>query len=86
MGKNYRECADIWSVGVLIFEMICGESPFNAECANDIYENIIKVKYTFPDFVSDDAKDLLSRIFIFNKSDRLTLEQIKKHKWLNCVF
>ena len=58
---------DIWSVGVLMFELLTGLSPFTPKDAGKneklieemTYKNIASIKYTFPSNFPSDAKDLV---------------------------
>lgn len=81
--QKYRECVDVWSIGVLIYEMICGTSPFNADFIDGILDNIKNIRYSFPDHVSFEARDLLSKIFVLDKNNRFSLSDIMNHSWTN---
>ena len=50
-----------------------------------MYKKIIAGKYTIPDFVSKPAKDLIKKILETNPKKRVTIPEIKKHKWFNIV-
>uniref|UniRef100_A0A4W5MIX9 non-specific serine/threonine protein kinase n=2 Tax=Hucho hucho TaxID=62062 RepID=A0A4W5MIX9_9TELE len=85
-GKGYygREC-DWWSVGVFIFEMLVGDTPFYAESLVGTYGKIMdhKNNLNFPDDVqmSNDAKDLICA-FLSDREVRLGrngVEEIKRH-------
>ncbi len=66
---DYR--VDIWSVGVLIYELINGFGPFSNELiqTNNISEDKVKqniqtINYKAPPLMSEDSKDLVSRILV----------------------
>jgi len=63
---------DIWSVGVVCFTALAGESPFAAGDAEVTYKRILDNEYEFPDNVniSDDARDCIDRILRTDPSDR----------------
>jgi cGMP-dependent protein kinase len=58
-GKGYSFNVDLWSIGVCLFEFLCGFVPFaeKKEDPYDIYEEIIKNQLTFP----SNLKDKLAR-------------------------
>lgn len=61
-GKPHDHTADIWSLGVLCFELISGKPPFEAETYDDTYYRIQRALFTFPPFVSNSAKDLINKV------------------------
>lgn len=65
--------ADLWSLGVIIFMMLSGESPFKSQSQFITFRNIRDVKYTFPsdDSFSDETKDLISKLLVKDPLQRL---------------
>ena len=85
-GKKYDGTKiDIWSLGISLYAMLCGELPFDDEDNNmkNIVYKIKNGKYTLPDNLSPLCKDLIKRILEANPDKRITLEEIKNHKWVN---
>ena len=85
-GKMYDGTKiDIWSLGISLYAMVCGELPFDDENNNmkNIVYKIKNGKYTLPDNLSPLCKDLIKRILEANPDKRITLEEIKNHKWVN---
>ena len=72
---------DIWSVGVLMFELLAGYSPFSAKNNYDLYSNIKKLRIHWPNDFPPIAKNLVSSILKSNPNERPTLEEILNHKW-----
>jgi len=72
---------DIWSVGVVCFTALAGRSPFAASDVEATYGRILDNEFEFLDDVdvSDDARDLISRILRTDPSDRLSLDEIGLH-------
>lgn len=73
---------DIWSLGVLVFEMLVGKSPFKAKTKAIIRRNIINVRYTVPRIVGENAMDLIQKILVRDPRRRIPLEEILKHPWI----
>jgi serine/threonine protein kinase len=61
-GKMHNEKVDLWSLGVLCYEFLCGNPPFEAESHSDTYHRISKVELHFPSHVCAEARDLISKV------------------------
>jgi serine/threonine protein kinase len=62
-GKKHDVSADLWSLGVLLYEMICGKPPFEeAENSQETCRRIVNVDISYPDFVSKEARDLIQKV------------------------
>ena len=82
-GKMYHgSTVDIWSVGVVLFSMICGYLPFHEESNKEMYKKIIAGKYTIPSHVSKFARELIHSLLNTNPKKRIKIQQIKKHSWI----
>ena len=78
-GKPYDgRAADVWSAGVCLFGMLAGRLPFDDPSIRNLIQKIRKCEYEMPPF-SSPIKDLLSKIFVSEPSQRLTVSQIKRH-------
>lgn len=76
--------ADIWSMGICLYLMVCGDFPFNGEESRDLVREIVKKNVDVPDFVSPLFKDLIYKI-LENPDNRLTIQQIKEHPWMHII-
>eukprot|EP00164_Ancoracysta_twista_P012469 GFYU01019558.1.p1 GENE.GFYU01019558.1~~GFYU01019558.1.p1 ORF type:complete len:365 (-),score=139.35 GFYU01019558.1:87-1181(-) len=81
-GKGHDANVDIWSLGVLMYEFIVGEPPFFADGATNTYKKISEVAIEFPDFISEGAKDLISKLLCKNPAQRLPLDKVLEHPWI----
>jgi protein-serine/threonine kinase len=80
--QGYSSECDWWSVGVIMFEMLCGYPPFCSDTPTETYRKIMNWKETlvFPEEItlSAEAKDLILRLCCDQK-DRLGVKEIKAH-------
>jgi serine/threonine protein kinase len=65
---------DIWSLGILCYEFCCGFPPFEADNNDETYERIKKIDLKFPDHLSMEVRDMLSKVLTFDPTRRLSLE------------
>lgn len=85
-GKKYNGLqVDIWSCGVILFAIVCGYLPFEDPNTNVLYTKIKNGDYVIPDFISDDGRDLLKNILNTDPAKRYTIDEIRKHPWMNKV-
>lgn len=85
-GKKYHGTnVDIWSCGVILFALICGYLPFEDPNTSNLYKKILSADFQTPNYVSDEAKDLFSKILNTNPEERYTIDQIRQHPWFKLV-
>jgi aurora kinase len=80
--KAHDHQVDIWALGVLCYEFLCGQPPFEAEGSGATYSRIKRVDLKFPDHVCDSARDLISRLLRRRPDERLPLAQVPDHPWI----
>jgi len=84
--EGYGPPVDMWAVGILLYILLSGRLPFSGEEDQELYANIIEcqLEWKSPQFdtVSDDAKDLISKLVTLEPTDRLTASQALQHRWI----
>lgn len=83
---DYTEKCDLWSCGVLLYVLITGEFPFDAEFHEQLLAMILKAKYRLDGRIwfmaSHDLKDLIEELLQKEPLKRISAEQALKHPWI----
>ncbi|XP_076878359.1 SNF related kinase b [Brachyhypopomus gauderio] len=83
LGEEYDAPAvDIWSLGVILYMLVCGHPPFQEATDSETLTMIMDCCYTVPEHVSAQCKDLISRMLQRDPSKRAGLSEIEGHPWL----
>lgn len=86
----YTRSVDWWGLGVLIFEMLVGESPFSGESEEDIFDSIVNCDVNYPRFLSIEAVAIMRRLLHKNPNKRLgtserDAEDVKKQAFFRLI-
>ncbi|XP_036782316.1 aurora kinase C isoform X2 [Manis pentadactyla] len=81
-GRTYNENVDLWCIGVLCYELLVGNPPFESSSHSETYRRILKVDVRFPPSIPSGAQDLISRLLRYQPSERLPLARILDHPWV----
>eukprot|EP00094_Tigriopus_californicus_P002469 TCALIF_02386-PA protein Name:"Similar to MAPk-Ak2 MAP kinase-activated protein kinase 2 (Drosophila melanogaster)" AED:0.02 eAED:0.02 QI:25/1/1/1/0.83/0.71/7/370/350 len=88
--EKYDKCCDIWSLGVIMYILLCGFPPFYSNhglaISPGMKKRIRSGQYEFPKpewaNVSQDAKDLIRGMLKTDPQERLSIDEVIKNKWI----
>ncbi len=88
--KPYNKSVDWWSLGILIYEMLAGYTPFYDQTPMKTYEKILVGKVFYPSYFHPDVVDLLSKLITSDLTRRFGnlqngAEDIRNHPWFSEV-
>ncbi|XP_041850727.1 serine/threonine-protein kinase 33 isoform X2 [Melanotaenia boesemani] len=85
-GRGYSHWCDVWSIGVIMFMLLCGEPPFVSETKEDLLKKIMNkgVQFTQPAWaaVSDAAKHLLTCLLCADPAHRMSAHELLDSSWI----
>uniref|UniRef100_A0A1A8HJ26 CWF19-like protein 2 n=1 Tax=Nothobranchius korthausae TaxID=1143690 RepID=A0A1A8HJ26_9TELE len=83
LGEEYDAPAvDIWSLGVILYMLVCGVPPFQETNDSETLVMILDCRYSVPEHVSGECRDLISRMLQKDPTRRASLDDIGAHQWL----
>lgn len=85
-GAGHDQSLDMWTMGVLLYEMTIGKSPFGASSQEQTCKLILKLDLRFPSTVNPDAQDLICKLCKLKPKERLTARQSKQHPFVTKLF
>lgn len=62
LGQKYNSSVDWWSFGVLLYEMLTGQSPFHGRDEEELFQSIRTANPSYPPWLTKDAKDILDKV------------------------
>ncbi|KAI9097026.1 kinase-like domain-containing protein [Phlyctochytrium arcticum] len=73
---------DVWSLGVILYVIVCGKVPFDDASIPVLHSKIKAGMVEYPPHLSDECRHLLSRLLVVQPDRRATLQEIKSHPWM----
>jgi len=84
-GTPYGKGSDLWSLGVLLYVILSGCSPFSADEEEQLLKQVAEAKYEFFENewknVSAEAKDVIQRLLVVDPAKRMTMPELLEHAW-----
>ena len=87
LNKHYNEKCDIWSCGVILYILLCGNVPFNGRDEREISQKIKSGKFDLNispfDKISNEGKDLIKQCLELNVNKRISAKEALNHPWFD---
>ena len=88
--EGYDNSVDWWSLGCVMYEMLVGKAPFRIPKGSYLSADLYKKKITIPEYVTEEAKDLISQLLVPNPKKRLGYgedgaQKIKEHRYFEGI-
>jgi len=86
-GKVYGKSVDVWSLGVIIYILLCGYPPFYHKNQPQLFKLIREARFQFDspywDPISNEARNLIKGCLTVDVEKRLTIDGVMKHPWVS---
>jgi serine/threonine protein kinase len=90
--KPYNKAIDVWSLGILLYELLHSYSPFRAKSSNhgpnenssykEVMKNVVNHKFKIEKKISDECRDLLVNLLNPKMENRMTISEVFQHPWV----
>ena len=83
INRKYNTKCDIWSIGIIMYEMLFGKKLFNGNNYNEVINNIKnqKIEFNISNNLSNESIDLLKKMIVRNIINRFDVKKCLEHSW-----
>ncbi|XP_018605421.2 serine/threonine-protein kinase SIK1 [Scleropages formosus] len=82
-GKEYQgPQLDIWSLGVVLYVLVCGLLPFDGPNLPALRQRVTEGRFRIPFFMSQECENLIRKMLVVDPAKRISIAQIKQHRWM----
>ena len=86
LNNNYDEKCDLWSIGVILYILLCGYPPFNGSNDEQIIKKVKEGQYRTDEEewanISSDAIDIINQLLQYEPQNRISAAEALQHKWI----
>jgi len=73
---------DVWSMGVLLYALLCGFLPFDCDNIESLYKKILSGRYEEPPWLSRESRQIIKDMLQVDPKKRITVENLLSHPWM----
>jgi len=80
--QPYNEKVDVWALGIICYELLVGAPPFESIGIHQTIQRIVFDEVMVPDYVSREARDIITMLLQKDPINRPSMEQVLNHSWI----